>query len=733
MQLEQLYKQLAMFEKQKSDIENNIIAIKKEIERLSPFSKSDKIKLFRKLFIGNELVYAKHWISKDGLKKGYSPVSKTFKGTDYIPVNDHVIQQHLEGKVRMGTYAVKNQTLCSFLAIDLDKSSFVADARAIHTVCNAMDINAYFELSKSGNGIHIWFFFLEDVRARDARILGDLIITKAMDISDGIDMKSYDRLFPNQDYVAPDALGNLIALPLHFGSRSEGKTVFIDIDTMQPYENQWSILQNVLKISSQKLHSLIIDYARLTESTSLMPWEIKQEKLVLPKAVQMVLHNAIYIEKSVLSITLLNLLKRMASFYNPEFFMRQRQRLSTFNTPRVVSTYDLNERYIILPRGLYGKLKSFFKKHKVQMHIEDKRLNMKIPAQEFFLDLRSEQIKAKNEILKNDYSLLIAPPGFGKTAVASAVISEHGVATLILVHKTVLLEQWSKRLSEYFKIDIKSIGILGKGKKKLNGNLDVATLQSLKNRPELIENYSQIIIDEAHHMPAVSFEIPLKRFKGKYVLGLSATPKRKDGMEAIMYLQCGDIVHESVRESTVKHTLKTVTTQYDTFMDHFSMMLGEITEDDMRNRQIVDEIVKLSERKILVLSERIEHLNILWHMLEARGIDAVLLYGGLKTKEKRLQFEKTEDASIILSTSSYIGEGIDIGHLDTIIFTMPISYPERIIQYLGRIGRQGQQCLAIDFIDISVPMLKSSFNKRMRGYKKMGYVLAPVQTLFETV
>ncbi len=335
--------------------------------------------------------------------------------------------------------------------------------------------------------------------------------------------------------------------------------------------------------------------------------------------------------------------------------------------------------------------------------------------------------------MKNDYSLLIAPPGFGKTAVASAVISERKVGTLILVHKTVLLEQWSKRLSEYFKIDIKSIGILGKGKKKLNGNLDVATLQSLRNRPELIEEYSQIIIDEAHHMPAVSFEIPLKRFKGKYVLGLSATPKRKDGMEAIMYLQCGDIVHESVRRSTVKHTLKTITTQYDTFLDHFTMMLGEITEDEIRNRQIIDEIMKLSERKILVLSERIEHLNILWHMLEAKGIDAVLLYGGLKTKEKRLQFEKTEDASIILSTSSYIGEGIDIGHLDTIIFTMPISYPERIIQYLGRIGRKGQQCIAIDFIDSSVPMLKSSFNKRMRGYKKMGYVLAPTHSLFESL
>jgi superfamily II DNA or RNA helicase len=469
----------------------------------------------------------------------------------------------------------------------------------------------------------------------------------------------------------------------------------------------------------------------MTELTSLMPWEFKQEKLLLPKSISVILHNAIYIEKTTLSKTLLNLLKRMASFYNPAFFMRQRQRLSTYNTPRIDSTYDINERYIVLPRGLYGKLKSFFKKHQVHLIVEDKRLKVKVAKQDFFLTLRDEQKIAKSKILKNDYALLIAPPGFGKTAVAASVISERRVPTLILVHKTVLLEQWSKRLSEYFKIDIKSIGILGKGKKKLNGGLDIAILQSLKNRPELIENYSQIIIDEAHHMPAVSFEIPLKRFKGKYVLGLSATPKRKDGMEAIMYLQCGDIAYESVRKNTMKHILKTIPTQYDTFLDHFAMMLGEITEDTMRNRQIINEILKLPDRKILVLSERIEHLNILWHLLEAKGIEAVLLYGALKTKEKKREFEKSENASIILSTSSYIGEGIDIGHLDTIVFTMPISYPERMIQYLGRIGREGQQCLAIDFIDTSVPMLKSSFNKRMKGYKKMGYVLAPEQSLFE--
>ena len=302
--------------------------------------------------------------------------------------------------------------------------------------------------------------------------------------------------------------------------------------------------------------------------------------------------------------------------------------------------------------------------------------------------------------------------------------------TLVLVHKTTLLEQWVKRLSEYFNIDEKSIGMLGKGKKRLNGILDVATLQSLKNRAELIENYTQVIIDESHHIPAVSFEVPLKKFRGKFILGLSATPKRKDGMEAIMYMQCGETVHEVKKQTTVRHTLKTVPTEFETYIDHFGSILSEIAEDNDRNRLIVDEVVKLSSHKVLVLSERIEHLNILWHLLKERGIEAILLHGGLKTKEKKTQFEKVVTASIILSTSSFIGEGVDIEGLDTIVLTMPISYPERIVQYLGRIGRQGQQCLAIDFIDQHVPMLKSSFAKRMKGYKKMGYVMSAKNSLF---
>lgn len=356
------------------------------------------------------------------------------------------------------------------------------------------------------------------------------------------------------------------------------------------------------------------------------------------------------------------------------------------------------------------------------MFIDDKRIKKKITKPTFTLTLRAEQKIAFEAIYKKENAILIAPPGFGKTAVASAIVVKRAVSTLILVHKTTLLEQWLERLVQYFDVDPKSIGQLGKGKKRITGMIDIATIQSLRNRPEMIENYSQIIIDEVHHIPAVSFEIPLKRFRGKYVLGLSATPKRKDGMHPIMFMQCGNVAHEIKSKSTQMHELVSVQTNYDTFQDSFALMLNEILEDEERNGLIISEIVKLRDRNMLILSERIEHLNMLYHMLEVKGIQSLLLHGGLSAKMQKEALKKAPNTWIILSTSSYMGEGLDFSHLDTIVFTMPISYEGRMVQYLGRIGRREQKCLAIDFVDTQVPMLKSSFSKRLKAYRKMGYV-----------
>ena len=724
MLLSELYSKLNSLEEQKQSIEQEIQRTKQIIEKLSPFSKEQKISLFKSLFIAREDVYPTYWISKDGTKKGYSPATYTFRGQDYIPISDTVIQQHLEGKIRAGTYAVINQTMAKFLVIDLDKASYIEDTRAIKQVCNEFNISPLIELSKSGKGIHIWFFFDGLVLASSARKLGDILITKAMDIGNDIDMSSYDRMFPNQDFVAPDALGNLVALPLQYTSRTDNKTVFIDIDTMQPFADQWSILKSAIKISSSKLlHLLQTNIVQNSNDTdSLMPWEIKQCKaLSFPKATKAVLHEAFYIEKIELSKTLLNTLQRLASFTNPEFYIRQNLRKSTFNTPRIITLFDMNERYVILPRGLTAKVQRLFQSHNAKLIIDDKRLCKSIEKSDLTIVLRDNQKLAFDKILKNDYALLIAPPGFGKTAIASAVIAKRGVNTLILVHKITLLEQWAERLSEYFKIDKKTIGQLGKGKKKLTSNIDIAMLQSLKNNPELIEGYSQIIVDEAHHIPAVSFEIPLKKFRGKYVVALSATPKRQDGMHPIMLMQCGEMAHEIKREKEQTHILRSVRTNFEANENEFTMILGEIIEDFDRNALIIDEILKLHDRKVLIMSERIEHLNILYHGLRSKNINSTLLYGGMGTKVQKAASKEAHEANIILSTSGYIGEGIDFAHLDTIVFTMPISYPGRIIQYLGRVGRRGQKCLAIDFVDENVPMLRSSFTKRLKGYNQMGY------------
>lgn len=724
MQIEQLKTCLSKLGFQKINIEKEILKTKKLIEKISPFSKQDKIDLFKSLFIGREDVYAKHWISKDGSKKGYAPVTFSFRGKDYISIDNSAIQRHLEGKIRIGTYAVIDQTMAKFLVLDLDKKSFIEDTRAINTVCKELNLKANVELSKSGNGTHIWFFFEKKIRAVDARKLGDILITKAMDISDGINMTSYDRMFPNQEFVAPEMLGNLVALPLHFGSRSEGKTVFIDIDSMQPYDNQWEYLKKISKISTSELFNILRNNIRVsnTSETSLMPWEIKQKRaIVLPKSTKAVLYDALYIEKTNLSKEAINQLQRFASFLNPEFFKLQKIRRSTYKTPRVIVNFEINERYIIVPRGLTNRIEKFFSEHNSVLTVEDKRFVTSIAKQKLAIKLRAEQKIAFQKIIGNDYALLIAPPGFGKTAVGAAIIAKRGVNTLILVHKATLLNQWAERLSEYFDIDIKALGRLGDGKKKLTANIDIAILHSLKNRPELIMDYSQIIVDEVHHIPAISFEVPLKKFRGKYILGLSATPKRQDGMHPIMFMQCGDIAHEVKMIKKQKHILKTIKTSFEVFVDDFSSMLNEMVDDYDRNRLIISELEKLHDKKVLLISERIEHLNILYHLLDAKSIKSILLHGSLKSKTRREALKEAKSANIILSTSSYIGEGVDFSHLNAIVLTMPISFDGRIIQYLGRIGRSGQKCLAIDFVDENEPMLKNSFSKRLKGYKKMGY------------
>ena len=246
-------------------------------------------------------------------------------------------------------------------------------------------------------------------------------------------------------------------------------------------------------------------------------------------------------------------------------------------------------------------------------------------------------------------------------------------------------------------------------------------MQSLKNNIDVIKKYSFVIVDECHHIPAVTFEKIIKSFHGKYILGLSATPNRKDGMEPLIFQQLGSIAYEVKSKRKKTNRLKIVESNFVSEVDNFSELINEMANNEDRNSLIVNEILKYKDRKILVLTDRIEHIENLELLLKYHNLEYVAVHGSMKKEEQNINMEKVENSSLVLATTSYFGEGIDFPHLDTIIFATPISYYGRLVQYLGRIGRGGDDCLAIDILDVYNKFALSSYKKRKEGYKQLYY------------
>lgn len=433
------------------------------------------------------------------------------------------------------------------------------------------------------------------------------------------------------------------------------------------------------------------------------------------------LKDAIYIDTSNLTKDIFNRLKALATFDNPQIKTLLNLRKPVYNVPKKIYGFEYKNNLLKLPRGLMRKVIEIFKTNNLDTKYLDERFVKEENFPEVKFSPRGEQQKVIDATLKKDFCLCVAPPGFGKTFIASKIIQSRGVNTLVIVNKNMLLDQWVDRFKEYFGYEKEDIGFLGKGKNELNNKLDVATMQSLKNNADLIKNYSFVIVDECHHIPALTFEKIIKRFCGKYILGLSATPNRKDGMEPLIYQQLGAISYEVKPKKKITNRLKIIESDFQSRADNFGDLIGEMVNDDERNNLIIEQIKKYRDRKILLLSDRIEHIENLELLLKHENIVFVTIHGSLKKDIQKKNMELIERSSLVLATSSYFGEGIDFPHLDTIIFATPISYHGRLIQYLGRIGRGGSDCLAIDILDINNPFALGSYKKRKEGYKQLHY------------
>lgn len=436
------------------------------------------------------------------------------------------------------------------------------------------------------------------------------------------------------------------------------------------------------------------------------------------------LSDKIYIDTRKLPRQVVEELKKLASFDNPQIETLKRLRKPIYNTPYQIHSYSYEGAVLTLPRGLMRNMIELLSSYKIDYSFTDNRFVKKIIPPSFLLNLRDEQQKVIDEISKKDFAICVAAPGFGKTVIGAKMIEVRSVNTLVVVNKNLLLDQWIERFTQYFNIDKKEIGYLGKSKNKLTGIIDVATMQSLKNNVELIKEYSFVIVDECHHIPALTFEKIIKNFCGKYILGLSATPHRKDGMDPLLYQQLGSIAYEQKQKRTGKKEYKIIETDFISEVDNFGELINQIANDDRRNNLIISLIKEYKHRKILLLSDRIEHIENLELLLKSERIEFVTIHGSLNKEEQQNALKLVETSSLVLATTSYFGEGIDFPHLDTIIFATPISYYGRLVQYLGRIGRGGSDSLALDLLDIHNKFALSSYKKRKQGYIQLHYIKA---------
>lgn len=764
----------------------------------------ERLRLFQSLFKGREDVFARRWFSKTTGKSGYQPVcinewkqgicdKKRYRcaicpNRNFAPLTSQDMYRHLEGKDEyccdvVGLYAIMQDNNCAFLCADFDdkncKYGYKEDVLAYVGVCREWLIPYAIERSRSGNGAHVWIFFEAPLPASKARRLGNAILTEAMTHNGQMSFNSYDRFFPNQDYLPEGGFGNLVALPLQGQARRRENSVFVDNDFLV-YKDQWAFLYNLKKIQESTIDQLLRlhyqeELGKLSMSSEHKPWvtplpqNITQEDF--HAKVEIIKADKLYIPLKAVSAKVLNHLKRIAAFKNPEFYSKQALRLSTYAIPRIISCFDITNEYLAMPRGCEDATRSFLNDNAVTYTITDKTNHGNKISVSFQGEEREEQLEAINALLPYTNGILHATTAFGKTVTAAAIIARKKVNTLILVHSKALLKQWHDRLTEFLNIDypkheeknkrgrrkvFSPIGCFDSSGNTLHGIIDIALIQSCLDEDGVkpfVQDYGMVIVDECHHVSSITFEQVLMSIKAHTIYGLTATPIRKDGHQPIIFMQCGpirfstDVKSQIAKQSFDRFLIPRFTSYNSILEDRLSIatLYKYLSEDEIRNNLIVEDICKAvnTGRTPIILTNRTAHVSVLAEKLKATIKNVISLTGAGTTREKREAMQRLQNIPdseqlVIVATGKYVGEGFDYPRLDTLFLALPISWKGLLTQYAGRLHREyeGKKDVRIyDYIDIHEPICDSMYRKRLKGYAAIGYktINTAQPTLFDHI
>ncbi len=723
-------------------------------------SAREKVAFYATLFRARSDVYAVRWDSDrtgrggwmpavlGGFRKGVRPADR-----HYLPLTEEVVTRHLSGDLEIGLYPLLDNDRCHWVAADFDGATALLDALAYFKAARAYGVTAALEVSRSGAGAHVWVFFTSGVPAAQARQLGTGFLREAMTMAGRLNLASYDRLFPSQDLLPAGGIGNLIAAPLQGRRRRTGTTVFLDLATLEPHEDPWGYLSSLPRLTPAELARVVTRLGTLRTGSGVdkvVTSSATKIDVPVPNRVEVELGGTLRVKAASLPPAMLATLRHAASMPNPAFYDRERRRQSTWDTPRFLRLYDETvEGDLLLPRGMHDRLVALLERAGSKMAVTADLRSDGSP-QDFSCSatLTPEQQAAHQAALGHDLGLLVAPPGAGKTVMASVVIASLGVSTLVLVDRKALADQWRKRLHELLGV---KVGQRGGGRTKTTGVLDIATLQTLARDEDVAswtKDYGLVVVDECHHVPAAAFTHAVSQIPARRWLGLTATPYRRDQLDDLIALQIGPIRHTVARAT--RDTLTSVEapvpdpvlhvhpTRYTYSGDAtpqspggMAVIYRDLVADDDRLQQVVQDVLDATGRgrHCLVLTQWTSHLERLTAELTQRGRPPVVLRGGMGVKQRaaalaQLEHPTADEPLLVVATGPFVGEGFDCPVLDALFLAAPIAFKGRLVQYVGRILRPypGKLTAEVhDYHDVQEGVLASSLSKRALGYVSLGF------------
>ncbi len=705
----------------------------------------DHMNLFKSFFRGRQDIYAIRW-EKDG-KSGYMPAYnvdwtdyrkhrsaggsfKDYSKKEYRAFTDDVLMMHLQGIETIGIYPLLEDNSSYFIAADFDDRNWAESILKLHSVCSKHEIASYVERSRSGNGGHLWIFFEESLPAEKTRKLMYELLREATIISPFTKEPSFDRLFPNQDYHSGKGPGNLIALPLNGKALKTFNSAFLNPADLQPYDNQFEIIKSFRKLPVDQFRAI---YQEIFNEKVDVFFQSSFDRSASP-IIEIQIGGQIYLKRLHLNRKLTEFIRENLNFLNSDYLVKKNMGKSTFNLEKYFRLIEETPDEIILPRGFVANLIFFCGKENIPFKIVDNRKKLDPVDFESNIELRPEQKAAIEKTLGKDFGVIVSPPGSGKTVIGLEIIAQKRQPALIIVHRKQLFDQWMDRIQSFLKIPKKEIGQIGNQKVKIGKKITVAMIQSLSRNKEIeiiSRRFGTIIVDECHHIPAKSFRETIVNFNSYYLYGLTATPKRKNNDEKLIYVYIGSILYnadqvEQIRQKQIRVEVNIRDTNlyvpFNYKIDKYETISRILIHDTNRNTLILDDIEKNSSRfkTFLILTERKAHVDILNLYLKEK-YETITIYGEDSESSRKSKIEQLKQGhfKIVISTGQYFGEGIDLNNLECLMIAYPFAFEGKLIQYIGRIQHSGNPPVIFDYRDSKIDYFEKMFKQRNRYYKKL--------------